>query len=97
MASGPRCWGLFCDATGRPHFSPSEEAALAWSSFFPPGRTFKMYAAHLEKGRMLLGMGSEWKTEAVSVAGQGLAKAGGRSGSPRPAVTRAQLVELLTR
>ena len=31
------------------------------------------------------------------MAGQGLAKAGDRSGSPRPAVTRAQLVELLTR
>ena len=46
---------------------------------------------------MLLGMGSDWKTKAVRVAGQGLAKAGGRSGSPRPAVTKGQLVELLTR
>ena len=35
-----------------------------------------MYAAHLEKGCMLLGMGPDWKTTAVRVAGQGLAKAG---------------------
>ena len=56
-----------------------------------------MYATRLENGCMLLGMGSEWRTKAVSVAGQGLARAGDRPGAPRPAVTRAQLAELLSR
>ena len=56
-----------------------------------------MYAAHLEKGCMLLGIGSDWKTKAASIAGHGLAKAGDKTGSPRPAVTRGQLIELMQR
>ena len=56
-----------------------------------------MYAAHLEKGCMLLGMGSDWKTKAVSVAGHGLAEASDKTGSPRAAVTRGQLIELTQR
>ena len=56
-----------------------------------------MYAAHLEKGCMLLGIGSDRKTVAASIAGHGLAKAGGKTGSPRPAVARGQLIELMQR
>ena len=56
-----------------------------------------MYTAHLEKGCMLLGIGSDWKTRTVSAAGHGLAKAGDKTGSPRPAITRGQLIELMQR
>ena len=56
-----------------------------------------MYTAHLEKGCMFLGVGSGWKTKTVSIAGHGLAKAGDGTGSPRPAVTRGQLIELMRR
>ena len=56
-----------------------------------------MYAAHLEKGCMPLGIGPDWKTKTVPVAGHGLAKAGDKIGSPRPAITRRQLRDLMQR
>ena len=46
---------------------------------------------------MLLEIGSDREIKAVRVAGQGIAKAGDRSGSPRPAITKGQLVDLPTR
>ena len=46
---------------------------------------------------MLLGMGSDWQTKAASIAGHGLAKAGDKAGSPRPAVTPGQRMELMQR
>ena len=65
-----------------------ELGVLAWS--------FRIYAAHLEKGCLLLGLSSAWRTKAVVLAGRGLAKAGDRSFSPRPAVTRHRLVQPAT-
>ena len=56
-----------------------------------------MSSAHLGEGCMLLGIRSAWETKAVSIAGHGLAKAGDKTGSPRPAVTRGQLIELTQR
>ena len=69
---------------------------LAWSSFFGAGRSFKIYAAHLEKARLLLGVDASWKSKAVNTAGYGHAKAGDRSFSPGPAISRPQLCELAT-
>ena len=68
---------------------------LAWSSFFGAGRSFKICVAHLDKARLLLGVGASWKSKAVAAAGYGLSKAGGRSFSPRPAISRSQLCELV--
>ena len=56
-----------------------------------------MYTARLEEGCMLLGVGTEWETKTVSTAGHGLAKAGDKTGSPRPAITRGQLIDLMQR
>ena len=56
-----------------------------------------MYAAHLEKGCMLLGIGPDWETKTASIAGHRLAKAGDKTGSPRPAVARGQLIEMIQR
>ena len=69
---------------------------LARLSFFGAGRSFKLYAAHLEKACLLLGVGASWKTKAAATAGYGLSKAGDRSFSPRPAISRSQLCELAT-
>ena len=55
-ASGVRCRALFCDLTSQP-----AEAALAWSIFFGAGGSFKIYVAHLEKARVLLGVSTAWK------------------------------------
>ena len=46
---------------------------------------------------MLLGIGTDWETKAVSVAGHGLAEAGDKTGSRRPAITREQLIDLTQR
>ena len=95
VASGIRCWALFCDTTSRPHFPPSEEGVLAWSSFFAPGRTFSIYVSHLEKACALIGVGLAWRTKAVTIASHGLAKSGDNAFAPRPAITTRQLVQLI--
>ena len=38
VASGLRCSGFFCGATGRPHFLPPATGVLTRSSFFDTGR-----------------------------------------------------------
>ena len=52
--------------------------------------------ARPEKARLLLGVDASWESRAQATAGYGLAKAGNRSFSPRPAISRAQLCELVT-
>ena len=56
VASGIRCWGLFCDATQRGHFPPIEDGVSAWPSFFACGRTFVIFASYLEKVCTLIGV-----------------------------------------
>ena len=51
----------------------TEEGVHAWSSFFLAGRSFKIYVAHLEMARPLLGVGASWESKAVTAAGYGLA------------------------
>ena len=51
--------------------------------------------ARLEKACLLLGVGASWKSKAVASAGHGLSEAGGRSFSPRPAISRSQLCGLV--
>ena len=94
-AAGIRCWGRFCDVAARPRIPPTEEGALARSSFFGAGRSFKIYVKRLEKACLLLGVGASWKSKAVAAAGSGLSKAGARSFSPRPAISRSQLCDLV--
>ena len=53
VKSGIKCWGLFRDLNMLPHFPPTELFVLRRSSFFPPGRTFRMYLAHLVTARQL--------------------------------------------
>ena len=38
VASGMRFWGAFRDTSGRPHFPPRKEAAIARSAYFSAGR-----------------------------------------------------------
>ena len=52
--------------------------------------------AHLEEARLLLKVDVSWESGAVATAGYGLAEAGDRSFSRRPAISRAQLCELVT-
>ena len=44
----------------------------------------------------MLGVAATWKSKAVIAAGRGLAKAGGRSQTPRPAIAKDQLIQLGT-
>ena len=90
-----RCWALFCDLPGRPHFPQTGEGVLAWSSFLGAGRSIKICVAHQVEACLLLGASTSWKSEAVQTAGFGLNKAGGRPHSPRPAVTNDQLIQLI--
>ena len=95
-AVGIRRWGRFRDAETRAHLPPTEGGALAWSSFLGAGRSFRVYVARLEKACLLSGLGASWRTKAVDTADRGLAQAGDRSFSRRPAISRAQLCELVT-
>ena len=97
VASGIRCWGTFCELTGREHFPPTEEGVLAWSAYFSGGRTFQMYLPHLEKACVLVGHDLSWKTKAVVQAARGLAKAGDRIHEPKPAVSRALFSRMISR
>ena len=90
-----RCWAFFCDLTGRPRFPPMEGAASAWSSVFGAGRSPKIYVAHPEKARPLMGVPTSWKSKAVQTAVFGMARAGDRSQNPRPAATKDQLIHLI--
>ena len=38
VAAGTRCWGRFCEITGRQHVPPSGEAVLARPASFASGR-----------------------------------------------------------
>ena len=78
-----------------PHFPPTEEAVLASSSLFGAGRSFEVYVAHLEEACLPRGVSTSCESRAVQTAGFGLAKSGDRSRSPRPAVTRDQLIQLV--
>ena len=53
VSSGIKCWGLICDLKMIPHFPPTELPVLRWRSFLPPGRTSRMYPAHLVKACQL--------------------------------------------
>ena len=97
VASGIRCWGSFCELTGRQHFPPTEEAVLAWSAYFGAGRTFQMYLPHLEKACIMMGHSLSWKTRAVTQAAKGLAKAGDRIQEPKPAVSKALFMKIISR
>ena len=80
----------------KPHFPPTEEGVLGRPSFFGAGRSFKIYVTHLEMARLLLGVDAGWKTRAGAAAGYRLAKEGDRSLTPRPAISKARLCELVT-
>ena len=70
---GLRCRGLFCDISMLPHFTPLELAVLRWGSFFPEGRTFRMYLAHLEKGRQVNDCDTtSWCTDRLKDGARGL-------------------------
>ena len=45
---------------------------------------------------MLLGVSVAWKSKSVLAAGYGLATAGDHSGHPRPAVSKGQLIQLIS-
>ena len=92
-ASGMRRWAFFCDRTGRPHFPPTEEGALAWSSVFVAGRSFQIFVARIEKACLLWGVSIAWESKAVLAAGYGLATAGDRSRNPRSAVSKGRLIQ----
>ena len=75
-APGVRCWELFRNPTNRPHYPPSGEGVLAWSSFFATGRSRQICVAHLKRACVLLGLSPAWKTKSVISGGRGLAKRG---------------------
>ena len=96
-ASGIRCWGSFCEFSGRQHFPPTEEAVLAWSALFAARRTFQMYLPHLEKACSMMGRNLNWETRAATQAAKGSARAGGRIHGPKPAVSKELLVKIASR
>ena len=96
VSSGLRCWGVFCDLNMLPHFPPTEISVLRRSAFFPPGRTFRMYLAHLVKGCQLNDCDStSWLTERVRGVAKGLAKSKDNSFATRPAISKDQLCQLV--
>ena len=64
-------------------------------SFFALGRSFKSYVAPREKACILLGWNAASKTKAALTAGQGLAKAGGETFSPRRSDAKDQLARIV--
>ena len=54
---------------------PTEKSVLLWSATFAHGRSFSNYIAHLRKGCSLLGDPSDWATQTVYSAADGLMKA----------------------
>ena len=85
----------------RPHATPalphSEEAVLAWSSFFSPGRTFSKNLAHREKARHFVGRDASRRARAVMAASSRLTTPRDQMSTPGPAVPDGQLFKLLTR
>ena len=93
-----KCWGLFCDLNVIPHFPPTELAALRRSPFFLLGETFSMYLAHLVKGCQLDDCDATSRlTLSVRGAARCLAGSKGTSFTNLPALSRAQLGELVSR
>ena len=82
---------------GRQHFPPSEEAASAWSAYFSAGGTSRQYLPRLEKARILLRYGLEWKSTAAAQAARSLAKEGDRIHERKPAATRSLFAKIVGR
>ena len=97
VSTGIKCWGPFCDLNVLLHFPPpSELSVLRWSSFFPPGETFRMYLAHLVKARQLNDCDATSRyTDWVRGAAMGLSKARDCSFAARPGVSKDQLCQLV--
>ena len=94
VSSGIRCWGLFCDLNVIPRHPPTELSALRWSSFFPLGRTLRMYLAHLAKACQLNDCDTtSWYADRVRGAAVGLSNARDCSFAARPAVSKDQLCD----
>ena len=49
VASGINNYIRFCTMVRRPFFPVDEDTAELWSATFNPGKTFKIYRAHLQK------------------------------------------------
>ena len=54
------------------------------------------YVACLYKDCPLLGLATDWRTEAGATVGRGLAEAADRSFPPRPAVSKEELTQIAT-
>ena len=79
MAPGINSYIRFCKLARRP-FSPVAEGAVKlWSDTFNPGKTFKMYLAHLQKAFPTLNLPTDWLTSSVLTIAAGLANAQVRS------------------
>ena len=95
-ASGIRNWGFLCGAARRRRCPPTEGAAQVWPTFSPPGRTVAVYLAHLGKARLLPGLDTRWRNKAVTSASHGLAKAGGGSYCPGPAIAKQRTTQIIS-
>ena len=98
VSSGLKCWGLLCDLNMVPRFPPTGSAALRRSSFSLPGKTLCMYLEHLVKGCQLSDCGAtSWLTMRVRGTARGSARSQDTSCPKRPALSRAQLSESVSR
>ena len=63
---------------------------------FAIGETFAVYFARLGKSCLLLALDAKLETEAVATVGPGQAEADGSRSSPRPAVSKQRLLEIVS-
>ena len=68
---------------------------LSRPSFFGAGRPSNIYVTHVEKACLLVGVDTSWKARAVATVGYGLATAGDRPFTPRPAISKVRLRDLV--
>ena len=72
VAAGVQGYVDFCALIQVPPFPPTSLIILRWSALFSAGKTFGMYVRHVEKACLLLGLGVDWRSPAVTAAITGL-------------------------
>ena len=92
VSSGHKRSGLFRDLNMIPRFPPAELAVLRRSSFFPAGRTFRMYLSHLGEGRPLNDCDAvSWHSDRGMAAARGSSHSRDCSFDARPTVSKYQV------
>ena len=74
VSSGLNSYASFCTLR-KPILPPTEDTVLSWSATFAPGKTFRNYVGHLKKACILAGRPTDWHSQAIRTAADGLINA----------------------